>query len=233
MTFKHYLLTRFNLGLYDKNQKTRSGSRITPDEWMERRIALFKKYCAPSVNNQSSKNFEWLIVLDKKTPGGQVDEIFNSCDCTVLFGDNFRKTCIEYIEDKLTTQSRVITSRMDNDDAIHKDYIKFIQDWFSIRNRTGIITFPKGWQYDIIKNFPRHTRYKKNPFLTLIEKRGPKPVKTVLANRHTRITKMFKLFEIKTEAYMWNQIIHKENLANYGWGDKADIAKFIPGDYGL
>lgn len=233
MNYKHFLLTRFNLGLYDKKQKTRTGNSIDPGEWMERRMELFKKYCAPSINSQTNKNFEWLIVLDKKTPGNQVDEVAKVSNGTILFGENFRQTSIDYIESSLTTESRILTSRTDNDDALHKDYIKFIQDWFAIRRRTGVVTFPKGWQYNIAKNQLHHTRYKKNPFLTLIEKRGPKPVKTILANRHTRVTDMFKLFKIETDSHMWTQFIHEENLANYGWGDKTDMNKFIPGDYGL
>jgi len=237
--FKHFLLTNFNLGLYDRTQKTRTGDKIKPVEWMDGRMELFKRFCAPSVNNQTCKNFEWLIVFDKETPVGYIDEIVRHCDYTALFGDNFKQACVECIESRLTDEDRVITSRMDSDYGLHKDYIKLIQDWFSIYKKTGILSYPNGWIYNPEKSTLFDTRCLKNPFLTLIEKRCPKPVRTILAHRNKRVTDMFRLFlldrikDMKIDEHMWTQVVHGENLSNYCWGNKSNIENFIPGDYGL
>jgi len=233
MNFKHYLLTRFNIGLYDKKQKVRNGNKIDPEQWMESRTALFEKYCSPSINNQTNKNFTWLIVFDPATPQETIIDIIINTGALALMGDNFRSTCINYIEKDLDGESVIITSRMDNDDALHKNFISHVQDWYKIRKRTGVVTFPKGWIYHHQKGKLFHVRYNNNPFLTLIEKRGPKDVKTILAHRHTKVVNMFHLWKIETDAHMWTQVIHGENLANYCRGDRSNMSQFTPGDYGL
>ena len=113
MDFRHYLLSRYNVGLYGRKQNMRSGEKIAPKKWMKNRIELFKRYCVPSIRNQSCRNFTWLIVLDPETELGdfyELRDIING-DAELLWGDNFRKTCAKYIEDNLEDENRVITSR--------------------------------------------------------------------------------------------------------------------------
>lgn len=235
MNYKHYVLTRFNVNIYDRKQKMRSGQKIEPEKWMKNRIELFKKYCVPSVFNQSCGNFTWLIVLDTETPCGNFYDIQKVVGdgAVLLSGDNFRKTCIRYIEQDLDGEDRIITSRIDNDDAIHKEFIANIQSWFGMRKRTGLVTYPKGLVYNPEKQKLRHLRYPKNHFLTFIEKRGPKPVKTVLAHRHTKITDMFKTFMVETESAMWLEIIHPDNMANRVRGQKLPMEKLVREDFGI
>ena len=235
MGFKHYLLSRYNVGIYGRKQKMRSGMKIEPQKWMKNRHELFRKYCAPSVIKQSCDNFKWLIVLDPDTPMRDYLEIWNAArnDAIILYGDNFRKTCVKYIESNLKDESRVITSRCDNDDMLHKNFIANIQSWFGIRKRTGLVTYPKGLVWNPEKQKLRHLRYPKNHFLTFIEKRGPKPVKTVLRARHTQITDMFQTFKVETDSPMWCEIIHPENMANFCRGQKLPMEKLIEEDWGL
>jgi hypothetical protein len=211
----------------------RSGQHIDYVDWMVNRMVLFEKYCVPSVKAQSCKNFEWMIVCDPATPDAWLKKIREVSEATVLTGDNWRRTSIEYIENNLTDEDRVITSRCDNDDALHKDYIKTIQDWFERKQRTGVVTFPKGWVWNEGKNKLHHCRYVKNHFLTFIEKRGKKPVKTVLRTRHTALTDTFKTFKIETSFHAWLEVIHSDNMANYSRGQRSDSGKLVMGDYGL
>ena len=235
MKYKHFLLTRYNIGLYGRKQKMRSRKRINPEEWMANRWKLFEKYCVPSVENQTNKDFLWVVVFDPKTEAGWIDKAVGIVpeNTVVITGENFRKTSIDVIESLLTDEDRVITSRMDNDDAIHKDFIKNVQEWFDIRKRTGVVSFPKGWVWNPEKNKLFHLRYTKNHFITFIEKRGPKPVKTVLRTRHTNITDNFQTFKVETDSYMWVEIIHAENMANYSRGNKVVVSKLKLKEYGL
>jgi len=235
MKFKHFVLTRYNLGIYDRKQKLRDKKRIVPEEWMENRWKLFTKFCVPSVSNQKCKDFVWIIVFDPKTPVGVLDEAEkvvppNTIVCT---GDNFRKKSIEVVESLLTDEDRVITSRIDNDDAIHQDFVGNIQEWFKIRKRTGVLTYSKGWVWDWLSNKLYHLRYIKNHFITFIEKRGAKPVKTVLRDRHTDLTSRFQTFRVETESHMWLESVHEDNLLNYARGDKVAMSKLKKQEYGL
>jgi len=227
MIFEHYLLTRVNIGLYDRKQKVRGGQKIEPQSWMEHRLDLFEKYCAPSVNNQRCQNFTWFIVLDPKTPMEHRMRIENAVQVKhkVLFGDNFRKA----VKKEIPIQEIVITSRMDCDDAIHMDFIKDIQEWYEKKKKTGVVTFPKGWTYNIKKENLCHFRYPKNPFLTLIEK-ADKKVRTILFHRHTEAIKFYKLHKVET-GHRWCMVVHDQNLSNRMWGDSVPVSSLSQGEW--
>ena len=65
MSFHHFILTRFNLPLwqYDKHNR-----RIEGTKWLEKRLVLFESYCLPSVVGQSFQNFIWILLCDENTP---------------------------------------------------------------------------------------------------------------------------------------------------------------------
>ena len=65
---RHYLLTRFNVALPDS-----SGINLQP-AWLDPRIDLFRRFCLPAVEAQTTKDFTWLIMCDPETPDPQRQE---------------------------------------------------------------------------------------------------------------------------------------------------------------
>ena len=61
----HFILTRFNLLLWNKDKK---GNKVRSKSWLEHRFALFEQYCLPSIENQTCQNFEWIVLFDSTTP---------------------------------------------------------------------------------------------------------------------------------------------------------------------
>ena len=55
MQMKHYLVTRWNVDLFDLG-------------WLQRRQKIFEKFTLPSVEGQHNQNFEWLFISDSRTP---------------------------------------------------------------------------------------------------------------------------------------------------------------------
>lgn len=227
MQMKHYLLTRFNIGLYKNKQKTRHNTVIDPNKWMADRIELFGKYCVPSVENQSTLEFSWLIVVDPATPMRHLLAIKGTLNGLgeIIIGTNFRQA----IKSTIPNNDIVITSRLDCDDAIHCDYIQNIQNWWYKKKKTGVLTYPVGWIYNPHKKKLYHARYIKNPFLSLVEK-ADKKIRTILFHRHTEAVNYYKLHKLE-KGHMWCQIIHKNNLANHCWGDQTNIAKLNKKDF--
>jgi len=162
--FKHFLLTKFNLGLYpSRDYMARTDKRgLKPaddaERWMEHRLRIFEEYCIPSVMNQSNKDFIWLVVFDKNTPDKyreRIDRYSKDCGVVPLYptldfpetsrGDIPEKvdgawliwhyrvalpTVQDYIAQQLDSDTEfVITSRLDNDDAIHSDFVGRVQDF--------------------------------------------------------------------------------------------------------
>ena len=53
---QHFLLTRFNLKLKEW-QTTKQGESVGSELWLTKRFELFRKYCLPSVKQQTNQNF--------------------------------------------------------------------------------------------------------------------------------------------------------------------------------
>jgi hypothetical protein len=173
MNYKHFIITRFNLTL-----KFRGGKifNALDADYLQKRMDIFEKYTFPSVYNQSNKNFTWLVLFHKGTPVILKDRIrkleqkFNLF--TPLFLDDDESAFFaEYITKYLNNFNcrHVLTSRLDNDDCLHANYIEDIQNYIDEdKMDQGILTFPHGLQYNIDKNIVANLHFIGNHFLSLI-----------------------------------------------------------------
>ncbi len=216
---KHFLCTRFNL----KNEDwvtDRDGVNVLSEEWMNQRLELFLKYCVPSVLNQKNKNFIWVIFFDKTTSTAVRNKI-------KIYSNNGEFFSAEYIngmaslvvelkkfiyKNILDKDKFVITSRLDNDDAIHQNFISTIQE-LAVEEDNMVIDLIKGYQMNISNNkyeFRNHFKYF-NPFISVIE--SSENLKTVFSRHH------FEWHEsnsVKSYNFnpLWIEIIHSKNKSN-------------------
>ncbi|WP_288368685.1 glycosyltransferase [uncultured Roseivirga sp.] len=129
----HFLITRFNIRVDDWTT-TRDGYQVNQTDWLEHRFRLFMDYCWPSVLNQSDQNFTWLVFFDTTTP--EQFKVLN--ENLVLKYPNFCPIYVDGIRSFLPSLRRelmertntdyLITSRIDNDDLIHRDFIKRVKE---------------------------------------------------------------------------------------------------------
>lgn len=215
--FKHYLITRFNLR--NKNwDVTKNNETLLTREWMTHRIGLFSNFCLPSVASQTNKDFQWLLFFDQTT-----DEDFKQELETLLKPyphfksfyvdgmDAFHPSIKAYVSEDSKESSHIITSRIDNDDCIHKEYIDTIQQQFTSQDFMAIDVL-KGYSLQIS---PEIMLGKKehifNPFISLIEK-NVEP-KTVWFSDHNMWKKESRRIEIANKR-LWMSIIHEKNKVN-------------------
>ncbi|RZJ36241.1 MAG: hypothetical protein EOO51_02490 [Flavobacterium sp.] len=222
--FRHYLITRFNL----RNPKwdvTKNNETLLNDEWMEHRMWLFTNFCFPSVVAQTNPDFEWLIYFDSTT-----SEKYRSAIEKLTSGHNnirifyidgmpsFYPAIKSLISEEASDSQFLITSRIDNDDCIHRNFIEEVQSVFKSQEYQAI---------DVIKGYslqvgPRVMLGKKehifNPFISLIE-RNSDP-KTVWFSDHNMWKKETRITRI-TNKRLWLSIIHEKNKVNEfdGYGD--------------
>ncbi|MGG7036575.1 MAG: glycosyltransferase [Flavobacterium sp.] len=221
--FQHYLITRFNL----RNPKwdvTKNNESLLTDAWMEDRMWLFDNFCFPSVTAQTNQDFEWLLFFDSTTSGNYKNRILNQvkdhANIKVFFIDGmpaFYPEIRKYIEQN-NPKPFLITSRIDNDDCIHKGFIHEIQSQFRQQEYQAI---------DVIKGYtlqvkPTYILGKKehifNPFISLIEK-NDNP-KTVWFSDHNMWKKETRITQISNKR-LWLSVIHEKNKVNEfdGYGD--------------
>jgi hypothetical protein len=218
--FSHYIITRFNIknpGWHlDKN-----GNIINDLEWLTQRYSLFKTYCFPSVMSQVEKDFEWLVFFDKNTPEKFIKENNNFAKIMPQFKPLY---VIDYLdfEEKLKVNvsknsllNYIITTRLDNDDCLHSNAVKKIQESFKPLNNliidlTNGLTLELGAYNKLAKRENVHS----GPFISYIEENNKtKPVKTVYNCEHTSWSSKASFIDVKSGFY-WMQIIHSKNITN-------------------
>lgn len=132
-----FILTRFNLNLWKKDKK---GEAVRTMSWLEHRFMLFEQYCIPSIQNQSCKEFQWIILFDSTTPErfkGRIDDYKSICPQLVpvyvepengsFFPEIFKQEVIKRLPPAYNNEKkRVLTTYLDNDDALNVGFVEDI-----------------------------------------------------------------------------------------------------------
>jgi hypothetical protein len=214
--FTHYLVTRFNVSIANWDMD-KSGSATLDASWMNHRIHLFKTFCAPSIAGQTNMDFKWLIYCDPHTPAPFVESIKNSIalipHAELRFVNDFDalKTDLKQLISS-GTSAYVITSRVDNDDALGKTFIKTVQEKFIEADRT-VINLCGGVLYDLpMKVLTMLPDMRFNHFGSLIEKRkNTTEFLTVMGFSHHDPPSEAKVVDVNSK-FAWLKIIHDRNL---------------------
>lgn len=148
-TFVHYLITRFSVNFGGMNTKN-----VFEPKRLDEHIELFVRMCYPSVVNQTNKNFTWLIVIDRNLPMPYQNKLANIIKDSpvkikvVMWNNKYQFGQLNWIPmDKI--RKYIITTRIDDDDAIHPQLIEMIQKYYyTIQiKHCKFITFQKGLQF--------------------------------------------------------------------------------------
>ena len=217
---QHFLVTKFNLRI-EGWETTRDGYPVLTEHWLKNRFYLFENYCLPSVINQTNQNFIWFVFFDINTPNtyrDRINNISNNFTCFhPIFIDRGIKLIDSLIDNIKKTISKVddyiITTRLDNDDLIHKDFIKVIQDLYKPIDK-AIIDLRKGYQVTLGQKYSEirvRVNYF-NPFISLIEKTNN--ISTVLSRLHKEWKSSDFIIKSETEK-LWVELVHQENKSNY------------------
>jgi hypothetical protein len=201
--FKHFILTRFNLGIYDSkgDYHVKVGD---PEQWMEHRIELFERYCLPSVMSQTCKNFTWVLAFDPQTP----------CEiiCQYDYMDNiqviFEKPQI-WLKTVAPECEWLITSRFDNDDMYAPDFVEKIHEQFEYCTEIIDIDY-HAWDLNTNTTWTSGRKAANSPFLTLVEV-WEDDVMTALGEEHSIMPNFYMTKKLGVYA---TQIIHNRNISN-------------------
>lgn len=203
----HFVLTRFNVrSFYHSSEPT--------DEWLRERLRLFRQYCLPTLADQSSTLYLWLVFLDEQSPQWFRQEIEKDArgrfEAVYVAGAFTAETVSNAVTNR-TDAPYILTTRVDNDDAVARDFVQTIQNCFQ-RQDFEFINLVNGAQYADGRVYLRP--YTKNPFLSLIEATGAAAPKTVFVEHHYRVDERGPVQNIRTAHPMWLQVIHGGNVLN-------------------
>lgn len=234
ISFKHILITRFNLPKrWDSDKK---GNAILDTSWLEERFELFETFCLPSIIGQTCKEFEWWVYFDEKTDKILKKRIEFFEKKYPIFKPKFEKSYDDFearmpktihknlIKEKIDW---LITTRLDNDDMLAKDTIVIIQNNIKY-DRDCLLEIP--WGYTLELNSKPKPKLRKiklelNPFISFVEKvKKERPVKSVYFYEHTEWGNVDRV--IVSNRPQWVQVIHEKNLFNRISGELVSPINF-------
>lgn len=227
--YHHYVITRFNLRR--KGWDTaRNGSVVLTEEWLANRFILFEKFCFTSMQNQTHKNFTWLVFFDIDTPEKYRQKAMKYNLSFPNFQPFFINGMPEFLssiqnEIRKNTCAYTISSRLDNDDCVSKNFINEIQLNFEKQDFL-VLDFPDGYTLQInpsIKIGKRKQLF--NPFISIIEK--SEQAKSVWQREAHSSWKREKNLKRINDKRIWMSVIHFENKKNkyegYGRVNVEDV----------
>jgi hypothetical protein len=201
MSFKHYIITRFN-NVCPKDLIKNNSEYIVTDDWMTHRFVLFSNFTIPSIKKQSG-DFTWILRFHPQTDKKWLNQCEDLCKDIKIIIHNSEKSWTNLIDKKV---DYVITSRLDNDDILGPNYVEKIHK--SFRGEREMILWENG--LNISKEGEYIVNQLSNPFLALIEK----------TDNFVGCFNKVHLDMIKYEPYTvlegmeWCQVVHRYNVSN-------------------
>ena len=213
--FTHIVLTRFNVEV-----EYAAPARGIDSQWLQERLALFTQYCLPAVAGQQDADFKWLVFCNAASPEwfkeemGSFAEYFTAIYLEGVSTDQIIAKKVR--ESGYVTAPYLITTRIDNDDAMAKSHLALVQAAFRRQHRQFLL-FP--WGLQSFRGYLYQVYWTANPFLSLIE-RVPLggEITTVLCAPHTEVRRSGNVCKLWRTA-QWLQVIHGDNVGNSlrGW----------------
>jgi hypothetical protein len=198
-------------------------------EWMEHRFGLFEKYCFPSVQNQSDHDFLWICLFSDKTPyeykeriKALTNKMENFVPCFLnssLFDQKPLNDVIADIVTELKNDSPLlVTARLDNDDAINKDFMREISQLASKQDvKECIYLFTNGLQYVEYRHVAVNYQYEMNHFGIYVcrDYNAQRFMRTIYDVVHTNYSTCDVPYEcLDLKKNFWLEVVHMHNVYN-------------------
>jgi Putative rhamnosyl transferase/Methyltransferase domain len=213
------LFTRYSV----RSAKFMKAANILSEEvrerWFRLRTELFKSITLHSIRDQSLQPTRWYLLL---SDGDQ--ELYDECvgelenwivPIFLRSGESVAQACYSRMLDDIGAMHSILISRIDNDDAVHRNFYKTITEsvFREMPDRDRYILFRHGCRWDGSK--VQAIDYPNNPFLTIASKNWRSTRPNPLAIDHTKVLDHDHIFiPSSAESPMWLQSIHSSNASN-------------------
>ena len=204
----HAILTRFNF----PSQGVEGFVRARPN-WLKERMQLFHRYCLPSVLAQTCRDFRWLIYFDTESPAWlrqRVEDDAAAGHYVPVFRREVRqKELLSDIASVFPTMSgELLTSNLDNDDALASDFVERLHGQRRIGRATAYV-FGNGLVKNGASVYQRYDRL--NAFPSVLS--GWDDPVTAWADWHTHLDDYMPVIDLGGSP-AWLQVVHGGNVSN-------------------
>ncbi len=216
----HIILTRFNLPSAGVESLIRA-----QDGWLRQRQELFEKYCLPSIQQQTCKDFTWVIYFDPHSPQWLKERIMQ-INQEEWFIPVFRESVSpkELLDDLRATgagsREILLTTNLDNDDGLSLDFVQRVQDAVVGRNTTALYIGRGLIQHE------QRLYLRDDPVNAFCSVAAPwDDPKTCWLDWHNKLAEHMPIVNIPGKPG-WLQVIHGSNVSNRVRGRRVGPEKY-------
>lgn len=148
MLLEHFILTRFSYRGRDALKHLKGPTWKTSDDpldpqRLELRFKLFEATCLPSVKAQTDQEFSWIIIVDENLQlqyRSRLESLLEDQGNVILHTYNAEDNLdrLEWLNPYFDgTPSYVLTTNLDDDDALPDNFVSEAHEYFSSKSRSG------------------------------------------------------------------------------------------------
>lgn len=144
--YKHFVVTRFF-----NDDTMRLGKRVFDKDVLDKGIYLLKKIVFSSLNNQTDKNFEWIILIHENVNKEYIKPLYDlkaDFPIHIILNEEYKKM----LDACAKEYKYIINSRIDDDDAIYDGAVAFTHSFIDDKKPVRVITWKNGLTYVIGDN---------------------------------------------------------------------------------
>ena len=133
----HIILTRFLIEFFPKRDFTK---KMNQSSYITNGIRVMSKYLLPSLENQSCKNFIWILILGDKANITYINSTFNynsTFEAYILYYHDLKK----FIKKICKDIDVLITTRIDYDDRIYYDAVNDVRKVSQKQNLSKMLNY--------------------------------------------------------------------------------------------
>lgn len=214
---KNHIITRINvtndwiMSRGHGRARDRMAMRQFDKEYLEDRLLHFNRFTVPSMKSQTSKRFQWNVLIHPDTPS-EIKDTFKSSAEEVdqcVFWELERDVDLRPY---LRRNTWISTTNLDSDDGLARDFVQTLQATIKQPTRAYVICFICGYHYSLRSEQGMARRADTNAYNTLIEP-GHMPL-MISSLVHGHMRDYFEVEEI-TGPHMWLQTVHSMNIENH------------------
>ena len=155
----HLIISRFLIEFYFSNEFPK---KLYEKDYILNGIRVMKKYLLPSLENQSCKNFTWILMLGNKANITYIKSLINfnnSFSVKVIY----QKDIKNYVRNITKGFDVLITTRIDYDDIIYYDAVNDVRKAINIHKPLLLYGYKRGiYYFESDKNYYDFYRNYKN-----------------------------------------------------------------------
>jgi hypothetical protein len=187
----HFVITRFNIDIVNEPKYINTiANKKRSVEWFKYRAEICNRICVKTLEKQT-KPFTWLMLFNEDTLADQISLLKGNF--IPIFGTKFtiKDNVKNYINNKVSRNSTIITTNVDSDDGISSRFLEFIQK--SISCVPSVIYVSNGYKVNLMNNTTIGVTTSNCPFVSVIEENNEN-ITTCFFASHGEYKNMYKTF---------------------------------------